>query len=798
MTRIRTQLFISLAASAALLTGCGGGSGGGSGGGGGGGGGSEELSNLVYGTPDATYLVQVSADANEPTYLGTADSWWVEPALPAGLELDPSTGIISGTPLSESDRGSYVVTASNGSVEVTANLHLTVVLPPRFAYSAASDDTIAIYTVDAWTGALQFHATQEHDAPDSGAEQVLVHDNGEYVYVANRGLENQGSTLTAYTADSSDGSLNLVGHVPIAEGPHHMTIRPDGRFLYAVAYATHQVFAYEINQTTGALSLIDTIMTNTGPVRSEVDALGRFLFVAHGPSADITIFSIDEADGTLSLEVGGFNYYSFVPSDVDVDPLGNFVYFTFQVTNNIVAYTVDPFSGSLSRLLEAPTSGSPCAVSVHPHGGFAYVASDDTNTIDLYALDPATGQPAMLETYDAGDSPVEIEMDESGRYMYVMNADSHDISVYSINQNTGELSDLQRIRSRSTAGSVSVLRGDRPAMPEGGELFVSNRESGDLTAFSIDGETGALTRLGPNVLAGAAPNGIDVDPFGRFAFVTNADDNTLQVFEIEGGGTLIDGPLPELLGATPQGVAADPSGKYVFVTLAEPAQLVAFEVSIGSGELNEVDRISTPVDPREVSADPTGQFLYVASHAATGHEITAYQFGDGAFLNAGLSVTAPGTPCAPSFSTTGETAYVALSGSKLILPYSVDSVSGELAPLASGSAPTELRPTAVAMHPGGRFAYGAVPGTSLDSGHIALFIINPETGGLTKIGEAAAGLSPNDLVVAPDGETLYAANQDGDDVSVFSIDGFSGALEFLEQPVVGLTPESLVVTRRLD
>ena len=53
-------------------------------------------------------------------------------------------------------------------------------------------------------------------------------------------------------------------------------------------------------------------------------------------------------------------------------------------------------------------------------------------------------------------------------------------------------------------------------------------------------------------------------------------------------------------------------------------------------------------------------------------------------------------------------------------------------------------------------------------------------------------------MVAPDGETLYAANQDGDDVTVFSIDGFSGALEFLEQPVVGLTPESLVVTRRID
>jgi len=60
-----------------------------------------------------------------PTVSGTVSGYSVSPALPAGLTLDPTSGVISGTPLAGSS-GTYTVTASNESGAATAVLTLVV------------------------------------------------------------------------------------------------------------------------------------------------------------------------------------------------------------------------------------------------------------------------------------------------------------------------------------------------------------------------------------------------------------------------------------------------------------------------------------------------------------------------------------------------------------------------------------------------------------------------------------------------------------------------------------------------
>ena len=60
-----------------------------------------------------------------PTVSGTVTGYSVSPALPAGLTLDPTSGVISGTPVAVSS-GTYTVTASNGSGAATAALTLVI------------------------------------------------------------------------------------------------------------------------------------------------------------------------------------------------------------------------------------------------------------------------------------------------------------------------------------------------------------------------------------------------------------------------------------------------------------------------------------------------------------------------------------------------------------------------------------------------------------------------------------------------------------------------------------------------
>ena len=76
-------------------------------------------------TPTAAYTA---------AYIGNPLTYSINPTLPAGLALDPASGVISGTPTVASPATQYTVTATDGSVAVTADVAITItnnVVPPR-------------------------------------------------------------------------------------------------------------------------------------------------------------------------------------------------------------------------------------------------------------------------------------------------------------------------------------------------------------------------------------------------------------------------------------------------------------------------------------------------------------------------------------------------------------------------------------------------------------------------------------------------------------------------------------------
>jgi len=83
--------------------------------------------NLTYTTSTADYIKGTPITANSPTSAGgAAGSYSVSPALPAGLTLSTSTGVITGTPTAVTATASYTVTASNSAGSTTASLSITV------------------------------------------------------------------------------------------------------------------------------------------------------------------------------------------------------------------------------------------------------------------------------------------------------------------------------------------------------------------------------------------------------------------------------------------------------------------------------------------------------------------------------------------------------------------------------------------------------------------------------------------------------------------------------------------------
>jgi len=103
-------------------------------------------SGLAYTSTAAVYTQGTAIAPDNPTSSGGAvTAYTVVPALPAGLTLNPTTGVISGTPTAVTAVASYTVTASNSAGSTTATLSITVQVaaPGGLAYTTST----AAYTV---------------------------------------------------------------------------------------------------------------------------------------------------------------------------------------------------------------------------------------------------------------------------------------------------------------------------------------------------------------------------------------------------------------------------------------------------------------------------------------------------------------------------------------------------------------------------------------------------------------------------------------------------------------------------
>jgi ELWxxDGT repeat protein len=84
-------------------------------------------SSFVYTQNNLVLNKGVTINQILPSYFGSPNNFTITPALPAGLTLNPSSGIISGTPTGEMiEEETYTITASNSFGSDTAEINLKI------------------------------------------------------------------------------------------------------------------------------------------------------------------------------------------------------------------------------------------------------------------------------------------------------------------------------------------------------------------------------------------------------------------------------------------------------------------------------------------------------------------------------------------------------------------------------------------------------------------------------------------------------------------------------------------------
>jgi 6-phosphogluconolactonase (cycloisomerase 2 family) len=130
--------------------------------------------------------------------------------------------------------------------------------------------------------------------------------------------------------------------------------------------------------------------------------------------------------------------------------------------------------------------------------------------------------------------------------------------------------------STGGSGGASVFWSRELALsPDGRFLFAANAGSNDISVFSINKATGALTLVGAPVPTGGNDcSGISlaeaVAPTGKFLYATNPCSQNISVFSVASDGTLTPTSFsPVSLPSGPVSISVRPDGRFLAVSLSQ-------------------------------------------------------------------------------------------------------------------------------------------------------------------------------------------------------------------------------------
>ena len=334
--------------------------------------------------------------------------------------------------------------------------------------------------------------------------------------------------------------------------------------------------------------------------------------------------------------------------------------------------------------------------------------------------------------------------------------------IYSsrLNLATGQLSPAQLAAESENPSFLAVhpKRNFLYAVNEVGKFDGQN--SGSVSAFAMDRQSGALKFLNRQPSAGAGSAHVTIDSEGKNVLVANYGGGSVAVLPTAANGSL-QPPSSTIQhsgssvnpnrqkGPHAHSINLDSSNRFAYAADLGIDKIMIYRYDAAKGSLTPNTPPSASVEPgsgpRHFAIHPEGRYAYVINELPL--TITAFSRDAG---NGGLtafqtiSTLQPGTTPQPGYST-----------------------------------------AEIQVHPSGRFLYGS------NRGHnsISMFLIDPQSGRLTFSQIISTdGRTPRNFGIDPSGTYLLAANQQSDTVTVFRINEKNGRLMQVGTPVAVPAP----------
>lgn len=553
----------------------------------------------------APYSLQLTANV--------AGTWAITGGtLPPGLSLNPTTGVVSGTPTTA---GTFTVavtftdfatpphtatqqfTIRIGDPLVLHNIVLDAVAGVPFSSGVPTEGGIGSLTWTISSGALPSGLTLNPSDGSITGTTTLV---GSFAF-------NVTVRDSAVPPNSATQSYVLTVHPPVGLNPTDMQV---GLAADQNSLSAGSTLTYTLSATNAGSSQAGSVVaTQTLPpgitflsVSSATGTCARagslvtcnFGTIGAGATASAVV-QVLAAVGGVTL-VSNADVVSDTPDPnaanntttrtTAVTGAGTRQVWTANAGTSTAISIINPDTNSSigTLTLSAPAYG----IAFAPNGARAYAVNFTTNNIA--AVDTsASGPPIGVVGNVAVASPVQAEVGPDSDRLYVTTANDSVVVI-----DTATLGILATIPVGSSPDGLAVS-------PDGTQVYVANRNSNSVSVINTTSNTVVGT-----VNVGTFPVEVALSPNGKRLYVTNFFDDTVSVVD-----TSVNTVVATIdVGSGPQGLAVTPDGGKVYV-----ANFNDDTVSVIDAASNGV--VATPVvsgSPNGVVASPDGNFVYVTAY----------------------------------------------------------------------------------------------------------------------------------------------------------------------------------------
>jgi 6-phosphogluconolactonase (cycloisomerase 2 family) len=369
---------------------------------------------------------------------------------------------------------------------------------------------------------------------------------------------------------------------------------------------------YTLTVTSPAgVTTTDTVTVTVGapPSISAFQASSSTITVGQGTLLSFTF----TGDGAINQGVGAVTS----GSQIAVSPAVTTIY-TLTATNAVGATT----TATVTVTVKAYT------------GKFVYVANAGGG-VSGFSLNDGTGLLTELgnSPFDDGVEALHVTSDPQGKFLFVVNGDgqanlANTLTVFQINQSTGDLTKVSTYPTGSKPWASAVDPSGR---------FVYVRCDGVISAFSLNGTTGALLPLGTSTITTTGGTGeVLVHPSGQYLFTVGRSSDQLQVFNLNPatGGLSLNSSYGMATGTGPLALALSHSGEYLFTKsegapggAAQECVVYGFYLDVQTGGLTPLAGTSTGLQQADayhgVSGNPTQPVIYITL-ATSDNDYAAY------------------------------------------------------------------------------------------------------------------------------------------------------------------------------